>query len=67
MLDNAIYIGRECPICGCYHKVLVDEDDYIAWKNGDLLAQEAFPYLTASEREILMSGICRTCWIHIFD
>lgn len=67
MFDNAIYVSRECPICGQYHEVLVYEDDYEAWENGDLLAQEAFPYLTASEREILISGICRTCWIHMFD
>lgn len=67
MFDNAIYVGRECPICGQYHEVLVYEDDYEAWVNGDLLAQEAFPYLTASEREILISGICPVCWVHMFD
>ena len=67
MFDNAIYVGRVCPICGQYHEVLVYEDDYKAWVNGDLLAQEAFPYLTAHEREILISGICPVCWIHMFD
>ena len=67
MFDNAIYVSRECPICGKYHEVLVYEDDYEAWVNGDLLAQEAFPYLTASEREILISGICPVCWVHMFD
>lgn len=67
MIDNAIYVGRECPICGQYHEVLVYEDDYEAWVNGDLLAQEAFPYLTASERKILISGICPVCWVHMFD
>lgn len=67
MFDNAIYIGRKCPFCGQYHEVLVYVDEsYIAWENGDLLVQEAFPYLTASEREILISGICPTCWDKVF-
>lgn len=67
MFDNAIYVGRHCPFCDQYHEVLVYVDEsFIAWENGDLLAQEAFPYLTASEREILISGICPKCWDKMF-
>lgn len=50
-----------CPFCGESHDVLVNEDDYYDWKDGKL-AQDAFPYLPADEREMLISGICPDCW-----
>ena len=65
MFDDAIYVGRNCPFCGEYHEVLVSEADYAEWQGGEL-AQNAFPYLTAEEREILISGICPDCWGKMF-
>ena len=65
MFDDAIYVGRNCPFCGEYHEVLVSEADYAEWQGGEL-AQNAFPYLTADEREILISGICPDCWGKVF-
>lgn len=50
-----------CPFCGKSNDVLVNENDYYDWKNGKL-AQDAFPYLSADEREMLISGICPDCW-----
>lgn len=54
-----------CPFCGKGHEILVNEDDYYDWDDGKL-AQEAFPYLSAEEREMLISGICPTCWDKMF-
>lgn len=54
-----------CPFCGGSHEVLVYEADYYNWINGQL-AQEAFPYLSAEEREMLISGICPDCWNWMF-
>lgn len=50
-----------CPFCGESNRVWVNEIDYLNWKNGTL-AQDAFPYLSPDEREILISGVCSTCW-----
>lgn len=63
--NDSIYVGRECHFCGDYHEVEVSESDYAAWRGGEL-AQDAFPYLTAKEREILISGICPKCWADTF-
>jgi hypothetical protein len=41
--------------------VFVNEADYWDWQDG-ALAQDAFPYLSADDRELLISGICPTCW-----
>lgn len=54
-----------CPFCGCLHTVEVNEDDFNAWQNGEL-AQNAFPYLSATEREQLISRICPVCQEDIF-
>ena len=54
-----------CPICGRANEIAVNEMDYLDWSDG-MLAQEAFPYLSADEREALISGICPTCWEKMF-
>ena len=54
-----------CPFCGKSHFVEVAESDYNAWQNGEL-AQNAFPYLSATEREQLISHICPQCQADIF-
>ena len=63
--EDGVYVGRHCPFCGKYHAVEVSEADLAAWEGGEL-AQNAFPYLTADEREILISGICPKCWAETF-
>ena len=54
-----------CPICGIAHSVCVRSEDYDAWQAG-ALAQNAFPYLTAEEREQLISHLCPICQADIF-
>ena len=63
--NDSVFVGRHCPICGEYHEVEVSESDFVAWQCGEH-AQNAFPYLTANEREILISGICSKCWTDMF-
>ena len=58
-------IETRCPFCGKSNLVKVHAADYHAWENG-ALAQNAFPYLSANEREMLISGICPTCWDNMF-
>ena len=61
---NAV-VTTVCPFCGKAHDVLVNEIDYLDWQDGKL-AQDAFPYLSADEREMLISGICPNCWNSMF-
>lgn len=61
-----ISIFTTCPQCGCDNKVRVFKDDLVKWENG-ALAQDAFPYLSADEREMLISGICPKCWAEMFS
>lgn len=60
-----ICVVTRCPFCGRGNEVEVNEEDYWDWEDG-VLAQNAFPYLSAEEREMLISGICPQCWSNSF-
>ncbi len=56
---------RECDTEYCF---TVDTPDLVAWREDDNVAiQDAFPYLEAWERELLLSGLCDPCWKKKFD
>ncbi len=54
-------IEKTCPFCGTKSVVIVNEKQYAEWENGKLI-QDAFPDLSADDREILLTGICPRCW-----
>jgi hypothetical protein len=58
---NLRTISTMCPICGETHEINVYATDLAAYMNGALV-QDAFPYLNADEREMIISGICPRCW-----
>ena len=61
-----VTIITTCPFCGRANEVAVNEEDYWDWDDGALV-QNAFPYLSADEREMLISGICPKCWDKMFE
>jgi hypothetical protein len=65
MLDMNVVC--ECPVCGAVRQVMVNSEDYFAWRFEGKLAQDAFPYLSRVEREAIISGICPTCWNEILE
>lgn len=60
-----VCVITRCPFCGHANEVEVNEADYWDWQDG-MKVQDAFPYLWPSEREMLLSGICPTCWERTF-
>ena len=62
---HEVCVVTYCPFCGKAHEIEVNEIDYLDWQDGELV-QNAFPYLSADEREMLVSGICPKCWNESF-
>lgn len=60
-----VCVVTQCPFCGRGNEVEVNEADYWDWQDG-MMAQDAFPYLSADEREMLITGICPQCWDRCF-
>ncbi len=66
MYSDKVTIKVVCPRCGKTFKIRVYPEDWSNYKNG-MLIQDALPYLSDSERELLMSGLCPDCWDELFD
>lgn len=62
---NTIEVVTTCPFCGEDHIVTVPEDGYNRWIRGEKI-QIAMPEVPAEDREMLISGICPTCWNKTF-
>lgn len=65
-MAKKITVKTRCPECGQFHEVEVFENDFNDYKSGKKHPQEAFPYLSADERELLITGICGECWEKLF-
>lgn len=57
---TTIILDIKCPFCKRRHTVLVDELEYHAYLDG-MSAVKAFPHLSATEREQIISHLCPTC------
>ena len=61
-------LTKRCPLTGGTHTmdIPLTEEEYEAshrrWKHEGVLAQNAFPTLSAGERELIMTGISPEVW-----
>lgn len=65
MEETRVTIEMICPFCEEPHRVTVKESEYKQWKRG-VLAQVAFPNLSSTGREQLISNICPECQTKMF-
>lgn len=54
-----------CRFCGKQYDLKVRLKDVTDWRGGKYI-QEAFPYLSAAERELLISKTCNSCFDKMF-
>jgi len=59
-------VTEHCRACRCEVTVEVEPDDFARWRSGELI-QNVMPYLTAEEREFLISRFCPGCWNELFE
>ncbi|WP_339271486.1 hypothetical protein NYE54_08320 [Paenibacillus sp. FSL K6-1330] len=55
-----------CIVCSMTQVLTVSEDDLQKYKDG-AHAQHAFPYLSAGDRELIISGVCGSCFDEMFE
>lgn len=58
---NCAKVKQTCPMCGTVCEMELDREESMSyfWENN--LIQDAFPDLTATEREFVKSGYCPDC------
>ena len=63
--NDVTVLEISCPWCGKISELKVStkvwRDGLNAYKNGALI-QNAWPTLSPSDRELILTGICDTCW-----
>jgi hypothetical protein len=65
MIMGNMTIANQCPWCGRPYEFEVSYDGYIQWRSG-VLIQNAFPTLTPTEREYMLTGYCADCQKKLF-
>lgn len=63
---HAITITGVCPFCGEEWSIAVSAVDFATWQEGELI-QNAFPYLSAGERNFLSQGYAQTAKRRFLD
>ena len=64
--NSTIALIGMCNVCDTEYRLNVMEEDYLRWQEGKTLIQDAFPYLSIGDRELMISGICAKCWEDMF-
>ena len=65
MISDAVTVIVGCIKCAEPQHITVGQADLDAWQSGTNI-QNAMPYLSADDREILISGICGECFDNMF-
>ena len=60
------YIDAKCPNCGKITRIDMTDEQYKMYVNGESYIQNIFPNFSPAVREMLITGICPTCWNEIF-
>jgi len=60
-----ILVQVDCSHCKRIFELVVDKKDLIDYHNNGELIQTAFPYLSASDRELIMNHLCDDCFHEI--
>ena len=60
-----VSVNTQCRSCGECQKISFNANDWQRWQEGEFI-QEAMPYLSAAEREMMISEICETCFDAMF-
>lgn len=64
--DKQAKVNITCKLCGKLYTIEVGMVDYFEWKSGMMYIQDALHYLTAAERELLISATCGSCWNKLY-
>lgn len=63
--NNVTVLEAKCPFCHKTSKLTLPTSEWLkglhAYKNG-AVAQDAWPKLSPSQRELIITGICDKCW-----
>ena len=60
------HVDLTCEYCKARYTILVNKNDMMLWLTDQGYIQDLMPYLSAVEREMIISGTCGKCWAKLF-
>jgi hypothetical protein len=60
--ERSFILDVKCWNCGMDYAVIINKEDLLDWAVGEGSIQDIFHYLTAGERELLLSNTCGNCF-----
>ena len=64
---NDVSLQVKCVMCGEFHEVVVTKESLAEFQSPNRRnIQDVFPYLSPSDRELLLTNICPNCWTKMF-
>jgi hypothetical protein len=64
--EKKVDLIRECVTCHEVFHFEVNTPDWEKYNSGEPI-QNCFPYLTADDRELFISGLCGSCFDKLFS
>jgi len=65
-MDNPMLAKSvQCRLCGTVESITMPVNSFMAWQSGELI-QNAMPFLSIAQREMLVSQTCDDCWKEMF-
>ena len=64
--ETSVTIDITCKECNTNHAIVLDKERYIKWQTGTRI-QIVFPEIDLDTRELLISGICGSCFDNLFS
>ena len=55
-------LNIRCASCGRVYTLMINPEDMLLWQAGEGYIQDIFSYLSAAERELIISQTCDDCW-----
>ena len=59
-------ITTQCDMCAANYVIFLKQNDYKKWLSEKGYIQDLMPYLSSSERELLISHTCGDCFDKMF-
>jgi hypothetical protein len=60
-------VDTKCWRCGVVSCVILNKQDFLDWLSGSGSIEDILDYLSADERELLLSNTCGRCFDSLFE
>ncbi len=65
--DRSFVMDCDCWRCGVVTSIILNKEDLVDWMSGSRPIEKALDYLSANERELLISNTCGSCFDSLFS